>query len=132
MEGNKEKLIRLPKQLEDNDMAQELLQLPEELNHVHKAISELDFEIEETKAEIEKLKDGFEKTVFFDASLTNKDKRDVALKDKMYESIEIIELKQKLQKARKKKDEQEIQLKFLYNKFSSIKYLIRLFESITE
>ena len=66
--------------------------------------------------------------MFFDDSLTNKDKRELKLKEKVSESIEMIELNEKLQKSSKEKSSLDIQLKHLYNNFTAIKYLVRLLE----
>lgn len=128
MEQTKEKNL-LPEKLRGNDMAHDLIELPEEIDKLHKKIAEKDVEIGMTKMKIDLEEDKLKKSIYFDDKNTNKEKRDVALREKVNGSVEIIELKEKLKKSLNERDADEIQLKYLYNKFTAIKYLIRLLEA---
>jgi len=132
MTDKKDKVIELPEKLKGNDMAHELLELPQAIDDLHRAMAEQDREIGIKKLKIELEEDKIKKNVFFDEKLTNKEKRDVALKEKVMESVPIIELRSELNELIKKRETNEIQLKYLYNKFTSIKYLVRLLETISQ
>ena len=127
-----DKVMALPEKLKNNDMAHELIELPREINEKHSKILELDGSIIGKKALIELEENKLKREVYKDVTLTNKDKRDLALAEKVQESVEIIDLRDEIKKLSGEKELNDIQLKYLYNKFTAIKYLIRLLETLSE
>jgi hypothetical protein len=124
----KENKILLPKTLQNNDLAKELVILPNALNEVEEKIIKKEKEIVETKFKIELIENQKKKIAFADEKNTNKEKRDLAIKEETMKDINYIEFNQKLINLLTDKDNLEIELKFFYNRFSSIKYLVRLLE----
>jgi hypothetical protein len=128
MDENKEMV--LPEKLQSNDMAHELVELPKAINEFHLQILNEEKEIGELQMLIEIEENKMKREIVNDVSLSNKEKRDIALAEKIKDNADLIELKISVRKLIYQKDLNDIQLKYLYNRFTSLKYLIRLLESL--
>lgn len=126
-----DKDIILPDELKDNNIAKELSIMPKVLDEYNHKLLDIESKINELKLVIELQEDKIKKNTYFDEKLTNKEKRDITYKELLSSNTGVIELKQKLTKLLDEKNLIEIDMKFLYNKFVSLRLLVRLYK-ITE
>ena len=104
-----------------------LTELPVNIRDLELDILNRELEIFSLKTIVSVQEINIKKKVYFDDKNTNKEKRDINMLELINSDVSIADVNRKIKTLLDMQDNKKIELKFLINVFTSLKYIVKLY-----